>query len=70
MNNTTEHEVIVPNPSGNAPAIITIKPEQMIQEIEDKPDAVEFNITLKLTEEQLAEVQKQWADNDELARLA
>ena len=65
-----ECEVTIPNPSGNAPAVITMRREQIVQDIEETPDALEFNFTLKLTEEQMLEIQNQWAENDELARLA
>ena len=61
---TDDREVIIPNPSGNAPAVIMMRHEQIAQDIEDKPDVIEINFTLKLTEEQMLEIQRQWEEND------
>lgn len=60
-------EVIIPNPSGNAGAIIKMKREHIAQEMEDKPDVLEVNFTLRLTEEQMLEISRQWKENDSVA---
>ena len=58
--NNDECEVIIPNPSGGPPAIIIIKREQIVQYVDDRLDVAEFNFVLKLTEEQMRDMQEQW----------
>lgn len=58
-----EFEVTIPNPTGGPPAIILLKHEQIIQSVDDRPDVVVFEFTLKLTEEQMMEIQAQWTNN-------
>ena len=62
-------EVTIPNPSGNAPAVIIMQRAQVVQDMKDAPDALIFNYYLKFTEEQMSDVFKQWTYNDEIAKM-
>ena len=63
-----ECQVIIPNPSGKASAVIILRREQIFQYVNDLPDVVEFCYGLKLTEENMLEIQRQWAENDKHAQ--